>query len=790
MTITVNAITEVEFRRRLKELLKQLEKNSKEPYADDAKPSHPTIGIGFDLTQASVRNKVFTAMGVAATLQTALTRAITGSIGKSKAAIQTALDAAYGASFVMTDAQIETAFNDIAQSYINTVTTSGVGYSNELVALTSLAFNGVYGPGIKAALALADPFEARAEAWYQIRYVHKEGQNDKRRYAEAALFSLTDPTVAMTEQQALGIYRTYTKHADAMLAHEVKNVSKLPAATADLAAAGFTVTAQTLENSLKTAADALHAVYGQGQTFSPLDISVAKNQGSTINATGSKPNLLIGGTGKDTLRGSTGNDVLVGGKDNDTLEGGAGNDTYVYKTGDGQDTIIDSDGQGQLQVGGSALAGAGKDDYKELAGGQGQWSVNGGQTIYTLDAHKQLTISGASLGGGQITVRNYDIKNGSLGIQLAQKVGSAVVQGGGANPFAQAAGVASAVTTTITEGLGAAFRWFGSVVAAAGDTLSAAISGGDGSKVKLVTGAQSLDLSSEQTISLEQGQFQRGFGWSAPAGNFGKRSTTAKGCSMKNNFTAVTLAVTFVGISQANAATHEVKILEHKGWQVCGALITELKSLPTLDQNIICGGRLPVSEKIFPSPKWEELDISKYLDVIYDMETELAKSPARNMLPPDAWRTDYAASIKAGAIKPSLRQAQMRFTSDSAQEWVLAYERDTRVKEQCRQSVAKGIPVFREGDYVFPYDPVRRKIIAVYPSSQASMYVVSTPVQPLQYGLSTYMFRIAPNGTGKSYIGVNRFHRFPIREGMEPSFTNDNVCKLDLIHAPTTSPIR
>ena len=60
---------------------------------------------------------------------------------------------------------------------------------------------------------------------------------------------------------------------------------------------------------------------------------------------------LEGGAGRDALYGDAGNDVLIGGTGNDTLNGGAGNDTlngglgfdsYIYKTGDGEDTLVEA----------------------------------------------------------------------------------------------------------------------------------------------------------------------------------------------------------------------------------------------------------------------------------------------------------------------------------------------------------------------------------------------------------------------------------------------------------------
>ncbi|RFQ13298.1 hypothetical protein D0N87_28040, partial [Pseudomonas sp. ATCC 13867] len=48
---------------------------------------------------------------------------------------------------------------------------------------------------------------------------------------------------------------------------------------------------------------------------------------------------LDGQAGDDTLYGGDGNDQLMGGAGNDQLFGGTGDDKYVYKPGDGVDTI-------------------------------------------------------------------------------------------------------------------------------------------------------------------------------------------------------------------------------------------------------------------------------------------------------------------------------------------------------------------------------------------------------------------------------------------------------------------
>ncbi|WP_407155060.1 calcium-binding protein [Bradyrhizobium sp. STM 3557] len=48
-----------------------------------------------------------------------------------------------------------------------------------------------------------------------------------------------------------------------------------------------------------------------------------------------------GTSGDDTINGTSGNDVIAGMGGNDTLNGGPGDDTYVYRRGDGNDTIIE-----------------------------------------------------------------------------------------------------------------------------------------------------------------------------------------------------------------------------------------------------------------------------------------------------------------------------------------------------------------------------------------------------------------------------------------------------------------
>ena len=71
-----------------------------------------------------------------------------------------------------------------------------------------------------------------------------------------------------------------------------------------------------------------------------------------IGGPGGGNDTLYGGGGNDNLKGGRGNDVLRGDKGDDTLDGGGGADRFVFKRGDGSDTINNfNTGQDHIQIG-------------------------------------------------------------------------------------------------------------------------------------------------------------------------------------------------------------------------------------------------------------------------------------------------------------------------------------------------------------------------------------------------------------------------------------------------------
>jgi Ca2+-binding RTX toxin-like protein len=158
------------------------------------------------------------------------------------------------------------------------------------------------------------------------------------------------------------------------------------------------------ESQVYTDVDSDTVILVQG---SPLDVRTAYiTFGSDGNDTGA--GALIGGSIEDHLYGGDGDDALQGNHGNDYLEGGSGNDTYVWNTGDGFDTILDTDGVGKLIVNGRLVSG----------------SVQIAQNDY-ISTDKQLTLhfeddpdsGGVLIVNGDIRIE--DFVSGDLGITLS-----------------------------------------------------------------------------------------------------------------------------------------------------------------------------------------------------------------------------------------------------------------------------------------------------------------------------------------------------------------------------------
>lgn len=154
-------------------------------------------------------------------------------------------------------------------------------------------------------------------------------------------------------------------------------------------------------------------IWGGGTETDYLD---GGDGNDVLHATGTTGSVLTGGEGNDTLFGSQGDDYLVGNAGSDVLMGGEGNDTYFipYETDSTQDYIMDSDGKGVINAGGSILTGGTATDSSNTT-----FTDSYGYT-YTLSG-TTLTIS-SSTQSFQIA----DFSNGNLGIELKDQNGDSL----------------------------------------------------------------------------------------------------------------------------------------------------------------------------------------------------------------------------------------------------------------------------------------------------------------------------------------------------------------------------
>ncbi|MCL2831455.1 MAG: hypothetical protein FWD77_12090, partial [Betaproteobacteria bacterium] len=279
--------------------------------------------------------------------------------------------------------------------------------SRELLALVDIAYNGgagIVGPQLLNALATGN----RAEAWYEIRCNSNEGGSRspgiaKRRYLEAEFFGLYEnpsqpPSLAEVNQiyamlqnhrseierneNAFGVHFDNTNSTRNMIAEGNQNFAailnnlglvdqnRIPTINEAFTPAynALWVELERLGIAATLSAQGLN----QG-SFRPVDVLAALDNGGTLDPSlarilnadtfahadgrnrlivGTHRNgaLLYGNTGNDAVIGGSGNDRLEGGRGNDVLVGGEGYDTYIYRTGDGHDTIIDSDRKGRIVI--------------------------------------------------------------------------------------------------------------------------------------------------------------------------------------------------------------------------------------------------------------------------------------------------------------------------------------------------------------------------------------------------------------------------------------------------------
>lgn len=129
---------------------------------------------------------------------------------------------------------------------------------------------------------------------------------------------------------------------------------------------------------------------------------------------------IKGGSAEDHLEGNAADDTLDGGAGNDSLIGGAGRDTYKFTNGSGHDVVVDSDGDGVIDIAGIGVLDG--QNAKKIA--PNAWQTSDRSVNYTLvkvdDNRSDLYITFSDR-NDVITIRNWTEEK-NLGITLEQAV--------------------------------------------------------------------------------------------------------------------------------------------------------------------------------------------------------------------------------------------------------------------------------------------------------------------------------------------------------------------------------
>lgn len=124
--------------------------------------------------------------------------------------------------------------------------------------------------------------------------------------------------------------------------------------------------------------------------------------------------VIDGGAGDDYLYGGAGNDTLIGGSGNDLLTGGEGTDRYYFNADDGQDRIIDSDGNGYIYLDNKIFS-----SYQWIGKELNVWQSEDNKWQVWLNKTGDLCIQSLTDNKDILTIEGWnELKGNKLGINL------------------------------------------------------------------------------------------------------------------------------------------------------------------------------------------------------------------------------------------------------------------------------------------------------------------------------------------------------------------------------------
>ena len=242
--------------------------------------------------------------------------------------------------------------------------------------------------------------EVYGAGYIMVRYLAKQASNGGDKNVLASAIHSNEDTPGVSLSGALIKLTKDFKEKSLDFANYYGNVTKLDASTLT---GGIVVYANSTANSLKGGKGADMIFAGDGKDtvlggngadalYGEKDADLLKGEsGNDTLYGGSGNDTLYGGANDDALYGNADNDKLYGDAGNDTLDGGAGNDSltggkgadvFIYKFGEGNDTITDytASEKDKIQIVNATISGT---------------RTSGKDIIYTI-GNNTLTVKNAS----------------------------------------------------------------------------------------------------------------------------------------------------------------------------------------------------------------------------------------------------------------------------------------------------------------------------------------------------------------------------------------------------------
>ena len=257
---------------------------------------------------------------------------------------------------------------------------------------------GATGLAARYALAALDPFALVGADYARL---NSQGELD-RESADGDSGSLTDAWIGDRSRMLAWKNEAYASDRSHVWLRSRENVL-----ARDL---GLGISIEARGTVLGTASSAPQAALTFGSSGSDAIVGTGQRDrlygmaGSDTIDGGAGDDRIEGGAGNDTLAGGVGRDVLDGGADADVLRGGDGDDPLI-EGGRGDDTLEGGDGRDVLDGGSGAdtLDGGGRADV--LRGGSGHDhyvldSLSGNDVVEDADGQGEITVNTSPLAGG------------------------------------------------------------------------------------------------------------------------------------------------------------------------------------------------------------------------------------------------------------------------------------------------------------------------------------------------------------------------------------------------------